>query len=166
MDSNKLSDIFSTCPQELFSGLVYYADMHAANQTWSDKLAKSRTVRIPKIQRLFAPCPEDAAVANRFRKRRLYFLLPHLWQSCCREDGGWEAVPLRRALWPHSVCGGRCSAAWQEISMYSKSCGIGSTDLAVNKCTQREGSWEESGKEGLGTHQVIAWLKRDATDVI
>lgn len=47
--------------------------MHAANQTWSDKLAKSRTARIPKIRRSFAPCPEDAAVANRFSKKKAVY---------------------------------------------------------------------------------------------
>lgn len=62
--------------------------MHAANQTWSNKLAKSGTVGSPEIQRFFctrAGC-NAARRKNRFHRRGLYFLSPHLWQSV-RVDG-------------------------------------------------------------------------------
>lgn len=81
-----LQTTLKTCPHAQFYDPVYPADMHAANQTWSNKLAKSGTAGSPEIQRSFAPWPGDAARRkNRFHRRRLYFLSPHLWQSGCVE---------------------------------------------------------------------------------
>lgn len=164
-----LQTTLKTCPHALFYGPVYPADMHAANQTWSNKLAKSRTVGSPEIHSFFAPWPGDAARRrNRFHRRRPYFLSPHLWQSVDGRRVGKLAhwgqpfgrAPRVRGKMQRSPAGN--ISAFQVLWDW----------LQWPRCKQvytlreREGSREESSEVGQpGAQEDIASLKPDASDV-